>query len=291
MNEPSGENYKYLTVIEIDGCDRDLPDYWKMSRFMDKVKSLRLPYITWERNGKERLSSRLKQEGVDAIIYIEGDQLFFDIDVAREAVKKFELYKPDYYTQWEHSRMPVGIGVRILLVKKFLEYRVSSIGDYFDKIVKDPENFHIRYEDHKYTDYALSLLDARYSTATKKFLSDKGKNISWDLEGFISLVKRWPSNMPRYRCVNSAARVDERELRAPYGFESSECAGFPTYIMFDITNACNSQCVHCPHSITYSKTTSRPIFIEMDVFKKAIDECVGKKIQFIQGRSQGQKAY
>ncbi len=73
-----------------------------------------------------------------------------------------------------------------------------------------------------------------------------------------------------------------------YNFESSECAEFPTYIMFDITNVCNSKCIHCPHSVLYSLSNTRHAFLEFELFKKAIDECAGRYLQFVRITADGE---
>ncbi len=94
-------------------------------------------------------------------------------------------------------------------------------------------------------------------------------------------------NIPIYSQPGTSVKCDERKFPASYGFESQECAEFPTYIMFDITNVCNSKCIHCPHSTVYSKSNT-PVFLKLDVYKKVIDECAGRKIHFVRITADGE---
>ncbi|MDD5438833.1 MAG: radical SAM protein [Candidatus Omnitrophica bacterium] len=76
---------------------------------------------------------------------------------------------------------------------------------------------------------------------------------------------------------------------AQYGFESPEAAQFPPYIMFDVTNVCNSHCVHCPQSTTtYRKRAGGGRYLPMELFKKVIDECRGRKIDLIRITADGE---
>ena len=81
---------------------------------------------------------------------------------------------------------------------------------------------------------------------------------------------------------------DERRVPGVYGFESSACAEFPTYIMFDITNKCNSKCTHCPHSTIIGDEKNKATYLSFKIYKKVIDECKGRKIQFIRITADGE---
>lgn len=230
----------------------------------DKIEGLKLPYIIWA--GEERipegrqntvssmrgLLSYMERGNYDAAIYVEGWQVSLDVNLVRRAIQRLEEGLPDYYTQWEHCRIPAGRGVRVFSARLMRAISVSSPGDYIEKIRKNPDKFQIVYEDTKCRDYQRTLIDESRS-------------------------------LPE-----TAAMIDESGRPAAYGFESRECARFPTYIMFDVTNVCNSRCVHCPHSVTYSKTGASPVFLKMDIFKKVIDECAGKKLQFIRLTADGE---
>ena len=75
---------------------------------------------------------------------------------------------------------------------------------------------------------------------------------TWGMDGWIQWSASLPEEERSKLCIrpdSDALRVDERGVRAPYGFESIACGHFPTYVMFDITNLCNARCIHCPQSI------------------------------------------
>jgi len=58
--------------------------------------------------------------------------------------------------------------------------------------------------------------------------------------------------------------------------------------MFDITNVCNSECTHCPHSVSYESNIDDKPFLDLDIFKKAIDECKGRNMQFVRITADGE---
>jgi sulfatase maturation enzyme AslB (radical SAM superfamily) len=81
---------------------------------------------------------------------------------------------------------------------------------------------------------------------------------------------------------------DERGNPAEYGFENQDCLHFPTYVMFDVTNQCNALCIHCPHSAPGYRTKHKTAHIEMQDFKRAIDECSEHTIDFLRMTADGE---
>ena len=294
------KNPDFLCVIDISMIDGSKRDLWELSGFWGKVKDLNMPYIVWGKNrdfienevnvicNVKDLETYIHKNNFNAMIFIEWTQLFFDVELVNNAIQIFKSHYPDYFTQWEHCRLPVGIGVRIFSIKKMKELQTYSPQKYLDKIMNQPGNVSILHDNNKYATYEESLLDSRYSNSMQKLLENNQNDISWDLKGFRSLIKKSREKVPRYFQPLPGAKIDERKMPAAYGFESSECSEFPAYLMFDITNVCNSSCIHCPHSITYSKTGNKPVFLELDVYKKVLDECKGRKIQFIRITADGE---
>lgn len=281
------ESRKFIVLVDTSEMSAGLRRYWKISSFLDKVRSLGFPYMLWDGN-RGGFLKLLASKDLYAVIHIEGSQIFFDSDLVKRAIKKFKRYKPDYYTQWEHSRIPVGIGVRVFSAKSLAGSGSGSIKEHLDNIISRPDDFSIRYEDDLFTDYAFSMMDSRYSASLDRAMGGGRRVASWDLKGFVKLAGTSVSDMPVYKASAKAARMDDRGMPAPYGFESRKGAEFPSYVMFDVTNICNSSCVHCPHSITYSKTGSSPAFIDMESAKKVLDECRGRKSTFIRLTADGE---
>ncbi len=293
----------FLILVDALGFDEQLCHYWEISRFWERIESLNIDYVIWnskeyELNNfeiaadvlhtSEELVKYVNQRDLNVIIYIEGTQLFVDIGLIKNAIQQFNEYSPDYFSQLEHSRLPVGIGVRLLSVESMCSSEVLSPKEYIDIVREGSGGFSVRYDDTHYATYNESLLDSRYSSALLKCFDDGHIDFSWDLNGFRHLARKCSAKIPKYTPLSKHSMVDERKMQAPYGFESAECAEFPTYIMFDITNVCNSECIHCPHSVTYSETNAKPLYLEVDIFKKVIDECTGMPLQFIRITSDGE---
>ena len=297
------KDFTFLILVDVLECDEQLYHYWEISRFWEKIERLNIDYVIWNNkeyalndlekvtniiHSSEELVKYIKQQDINAIIYIEGTQLFVDIELVKHAIQQMQSCLPDYFTQWEHSRLPVGVGVRVLSIESMCSHEVSSPKEYIDMVREKPGNISVRYDDTHYVAYNESLLDSRYSNALLKCFDDGHIGFSWDLNGFCHLARKCSGKIPKYTSLVKHYMIDERKMQASYGFESNECVEFPTYIMFDITKVCNSECIHCPHSVTYSQINSKPNYLEIDIFKKVIDECIGRPLQFIRITADGE---
>ncbi|MBW1740208.1 MAG: radical SAM protein [Deltaproteobacteria bacterium] len=289
-----------IVLIDTGEGFNNLSKVWDSFSFIEKMQEVDTNLLLWNSRSLnlgislptistfEELIDYAKLRRENAVIYVEGTQVFIDVDLVNAGLSGKMGERIDYFTQWEQCRIPVGIGIRAFSIESLQKSGAETTPQHIDFIRNNPQQFRIKYDDRAYVDYETSLLDARYSEALMEALNWYGNKISFDLKGFMTLAKATKDIIPVYEPEKKARWVDEREMPAPYGFESSECAEFPTYIMFDITNICNSQCIHCPHSTTYSKSGISPVFIEMDIFRKVIDECVGKKMEFIRITADGE---
>ena len=117
----------FLILVDTLGFDEQLHHYWEISRFWERIESLNIDYVMWNNkeyalnnfekaadvlHTSEELVKYVNQRDLNVIIYIEGTQLFVDIGLIKNAIRQFNEYSPDYFSQLEHSRLPVGIGVR-----------------------------------------------------------------------------------------------------------------------------------------------------------------------------------
>jgi MoaA/NifB/PqqE/SkfB family radical SAM enzyme len=58
-----------------------------------------------------------------------------------------------------------------------------------------------------------------------------------------------------------------------YGFQSEQARTFPQIIVLENTTVCNLRCIHCPQGQGYPEREDyHPVFLEWDLYKKAIDE-------------------
>ncbi len=288
-----------LLIDNID-CSHNIEHYWALSRFLEKINKIGLPTVIWDEknldlmnyfpliNSSSQLFSFASQYNAKMVVYVEGTQLFLDSEVIKKGLINIKSENFDYFTQWEHCRLPVGIGCRVFSLVSMNKSNASNPSEYLNLIRNNPNGYIFSYDNEKYTSFGESLYDSRYSSAIMEIINHEDAIPSWNLRGFLSLLKKYPKKTPLYKNNELHFRLDERKMLAAYGFESPECADFPTYIMFDITNLCNAKCIHCPHSITYSQTRKKAIFLEIDIYKRVIDECVNKKLQFVRITADGE---
>ena len=220
------------------------------------------------------------------IALVDETQIFFDISIAETALKN-SGYKFDYFTQWEHCRLPVGIGCRALnLNNSLISNWTGTLEELITYIQNNPQQFKIYYDNKQYVSYENSLLDACYNKGANN-LPERLKNHQGGLETFLNLSAKHQHNFSVLSTEKTKC-IDECGLPSTHGFESVQCANFPTYIMFDITNACNSQCIHCPHSLPEFKKKHNPKFLNLTKYKKVIDECSKYNIDFIRITADGE---
>jgi len=223
------------------------------------------------------------------IVLVDSDQVFLSPQIARKGLDACPA-SWGYFTQWEHCRLPVGIGVRAFSAKNGI-VRAWKGGP--DELVghfqAHPEGAGIVYEREAYVSYEDSLMDSRYRPELRDEYAGASDGLTPSLEGYLDWVKDNECRRIRYSPGHApSGPVDERHMRAAYGFESHECADFPTYIMFDITNVCNARCSHCPHSRPDYTKEHPPASLDYAVFRKVIDECVGRPITFIRITADGE---
>jgi hypothetical protein len=224
----------------------------------------------------------------DGIVVVSPDQLFLDPAVVRNTLRRWNPAHTGYFTQLEHCRLPVGIGVWGTAVANLVA--ADSLTEVREQILQAPGGHRFHYDPIAHVRHADSLLDSRTGVVAERIATTRPP--SFDLQGFLAWADGQHDHL-RYHPHRSAPRVDHRHMPAAYGFETTDCADFPTYVMFDITNLCNAKCVHCPQSIV-GPDGEKPEYlrnvghIALDDFKRVIDECVGRPLQFVRITADGE---
>ncbi len=290
---------KHLAVLIDNGGDEaDLGAYWRKTGFEDRVRQLSLQPLFWRGSvahgfrdsvhgvgTREDLLRYLDQKRTDAIVYLSADQYFFDPKIAARAVDVFNSGDCDYVSQWEHCRLPAGVGIRVVSTEALKRSGKQTPGDAITHILSQPDLFRSKYDPTIYCDSKQSLFDTR--TTGRRALEIAAQGIELSLSGALEAAGR--GLLSRHTRETDAPRCDVRGISAGYGFESYACSQFPTYVMFDITDQCNSRCVHCPHSVAFGKHADRaPRFLELELYRRAIDECSEHEIGFIRITADGE---
>lgn len=225
-----------------------------------------------------------QERDASTVIIVQPDQHFLDSAIVKEAIGPTSDHKWDYFTQYEHCRLPIGIGCRAVSLKnQAIRNWTKSPSELINHIIANPLDFICYYDPKEYVEYEESLPDSRYR-AGHSFFSRAADESS--LNAFINKTKQIAP--PIYECGKTTQYVDERLLPAGFGFESVECADFPTYVMFDVTNVCNARCVHCPHSTVFPEKRGAKRHLPIDIYKRVIDECVGKSLSFVRITADGE---
>ncbi len=289
-----------LWVLDLRGAalGAGLLSAWKESGFLGRLKALG-PCTTlgralegWElaKTGTD-LEAQMARQGSKALVWVEPTQVFLDEDVVTRGLATFDPEQHDYFTQWEHCRLPVGVGVRA--VSRTLHGELGELppAETQSRLLDEPQRRRFHYDSTGQVSYAESLLDARYGAALEGALEAES-SVGWSLNGFLALSAGHEAAL-RYVPAQDFERRDERGMRAAFGFESAACAEFPTYVMFDITNVCNAMCIHCPQSLV-AEDGGRPDFLvkrehqTLDAFKRVIDECTQHEVNFVRITADGE---
>ncbi len=206
------------------------------------------------------------------IVLITPDQMFFDSEIVRNAISRC-THKFDYFTQWEHAQLPLGIGARVLNPSNEVIRGWEGTPDALIEALKsDPERFTLKYDDMNYLYSRARNLDGRIRTREQYEWILSAENVDQSLSGFLSVVENAPRHLFLPVTSEETGLVDNHGMRATYGFESFDAASFPGYVMFDITNVCNSRCRHCPHSLSEFRKNLKPRYLDPMLFRRVIDE-------------------
>jgi len=272
-------------VIDASGSNSSVSEHWKESGFLEKLESLGgelaiLDTDSGDWPGDLNVITGLVHLSAgpgDIIVRVEASQLFFDAGIAAAGLARFREHGGDYFTQWEHCRLPVGVGIRAYSADIVTASEARTFDDLQAFCFANRETLSFLYDDAAHVSFQDSLLDSRLVS---------GEGITeWNLNGFLDLASGRQEF--RYQGEGKAPIVDGRGMPAAYGFESAACAEFPTYIMFDMTNKCNATCIHCPHSVGFPGSDN-PQFIDGSIFRNVIDQCAGKDIDFIRVTADGE---
>jgi len=281
----------------------DLERIWQQTEFPNRLTEIGDDVVVWDpsRAGalagfdvvrtRAALLERARSIGAQRLVRVEPTQVFLDVSRVKRALRSWDVGRCEYFTQWEHCRLPVGIGVQAISTAAFSSMGSENISEALEALRGSPSGVHFHYDVLHRTSFEDSLLDARASSTLLQKLDSVGQPESWDLEGFLN----WTSGeeLLKFRPTSSYPRRDERGLPAAYGFESDACAEFPTYVMFDVTNLCNAACIHCPQSIV-NEDGKKPDYLEeidhlaIDTFKRVVDECADRELTFVRITADGE---
>ena len=226
---------------------------------------------------------------LDRILVAEADQFFLDANVASHALSRYSKHW-DYFTQWEHSRLPVGVGARLFnLISSEVAEWCLGWQELVRHIQTSNGRFRVCYDDENHGSHRLSFLDSRFRLQRIKDFERYGAQGFWGLKGFVQAMNTDGAEaFSRGADIAANGCMDHRRLPAAYGFESAACAAFPTYIMFDITNVCNSRCIHCPHSTVFYGKKHRPTHMAVKTFTGVVDQCTGRELEFVRVTADGE---
>ncbi|MDJ0765542.1 MAG: radical SAM protein [Myxococcota bacterium] len=288
---------KRIAIIDLSYMPPGIEQGWKATGFLERVARLSDLSIMWnpgnvaQTAGKALSTSRMdvlaqmvEQHGGDCIVHISADQHFLDPQVSNGALSLIDEGRWDYVSQWEHCRLPVGVGVRAMSAPALMGMRVSSPLAAIREMISQPTTYRLRLDDSKYCNYFESLTNACVDHETAQMFAQEG--VLFGLEGALALAKahrleRWQPKRARQYC-------DERGLQATVGFESTDNAKFPGYVMFDVIDTCNSECIHCPHATTMAKRGGKRKCLPLSVFKRTIDQCADQPVRFIRVTADGE---
>ena len=288
-----------IVLVDITQCDDVLTSIQRKAAWWSRLKSLG-EALLWTRSGQARPVEFPTADRWDQVVahgreqqdyrvaLVEVGQFFLDSDIVKAGLAELPDAW-DYFTQWEHSRLPLGIGIRAFSLQhpEIAEW-AGSPAELIHHIQTHPESFVMHYDGHLHVPHPQALLDSRYSV-------DRG--IDWtriaparcaSLQGFLQTAAELGFDRFIYAAPPQAGLVDERCMPAAYGFESHACADFPAYIMFDVTNVCNSKCTHCPHSLPDYHEKHPVAHLDPTVFRRVVDECVGRELQFVRITADGE---
>jgi hypothetical protein len=222
---------------------------------------------------------------VRKFVVMEVAQVFLDLAVASSAINKAQNSDADLYTQWEHVRLPIGVGVRVFSRKAFSKTGSETPDSVLQIINRESGEYRVEYDPVIYASFSESLFDFRWSASLDRWFAGQLKDWSWRSAAQIAI--KGDAHQLRYKSVGSFGRIDQRGLPAQYGFEQEECTDFPTYVMFDLTNKCNAACVMCPQSVGFQGQSETTMLSE-ETFFRVVDECVGKHIDLIRITADGE---
>ena len=294
-----------LLVLDLERVEPSVVPVWERSRFLERLTSVCPEWVVWDPTKEwgslgvptfddfPAVLTYAQGREATALVLVQGDQVFLDTQLAREGIEGFHPDRTDYFTQWEHCRLPVGVGVRAVSIQALERIDCQSPNGSIEHIISNPASFKYNYDLTHQMSYEDSLLDSRDSVDLRQMIDHSDNGLLWNMSGFLSLARQNGAETLAYRPEYSAPHVDERRMPAAYGFESLECAEFPTYIMFDIINVCNARCIHCPQSLT-NLNGGKPDFLaerghlNMDTYKQVIDECADHEIHFVRITADGE---
>lgn len=76
-----------------------------------------------------------------------------------------------------------------------------------------------------------------------------------------------------------------------HGFLGEADKRFPPMIIVDITNVCDLSCIHCAHLVIRKDSEYRPKFMDIEIFKKIVDEVSRHDILLMRIASDGESLF
>lgn len=323
-----------VLFLDLSMLDADLDRTLRALDWWNRVRAGGCEVLTLDHNApapdwvgriadpKELLAAATKAPS-QALALLRADQVFFDPQVMHRGLDRLASCGEawDVFTQWEHCRLPVGVGIRAVHARavpdlvRILARVQDQVADQgtgritnqitsqttgqslesgcsrsLEELLFQPE-VTVKYDDLPHASHQESLLDARMGrtpgmAALLRGAAPAGAEAG-PLQHFLAAAAGHHAEL-RYQPRRKAPYCDARHMPAPIGFETEECATFPTYVMFDITNVCNSRCIHCPHSTTFTGDRHPRQHLDWDVFRRAVDECRGRHLEFVRVTADGE---
>lgn len=298
------KTFKTLGLVVAPTIDERHANLLDKSRFFQRILATVDSTVIYGATGPQELervkniseviqiSQAIKAE---VLVLLHCSQLFFDPEVIFRGLTRLSNMDNQwhYFTQWEHCRLPIGIGARILNMQKpeifqnDLELNEMFTPRFFES------DIYCRYDDNIYVNREYRILDSRYSPNSMlsryvdKNILQKLSQGSSPMNTFLSIADEHTKEM-RLMSQEKGNYFDDRGIVAPIGFESRDCADFPTYIMFDVTNICNAKCIHCPQSTMSIEEKGKPKHLSWENYTKVIDECVDRNLDIIRVTADGE---
>lgn len=266
----------------------------KASDLEARLAALSLPIIRLTSAGTalKQTIAQAEKLGAEKVVVVSGDQVFLDPSVVENGLARFASQPWDYLTQWEHVRLPVGVGFRayaVSLLKRAEADGIDGFAQMAQWLGHNRMTVVARYDDHTYVPFRASLTDTRARPALKDLVDADAHQGNWSLAGALALGRKAGAALTYARAPSGPqpAAVDGRGMPALYGFESDDCGTFPTYVMLDITNRCNAACIHCPQSVGFPGMENTT-FASLEKIKALLDECEGRPVDFLRITADGE---
>ena len=151
-----------MLLVDISHADTNLRGFLKNISWWNRLEAFGCEIAVWSPTENDNVKEwptvshweevvLLAKKSINKkVIYITADQLFLDQDVVISGIQ-MAPFQWDYFTQWEHSRLPVGIGIRAFsLENSAIATWNHTPQDLIQYIQQHPKEFAFCYDPEKY---------------------------------------------------------------------------------------------------------------------------------------------